>query len=53
VEERERLIARMREQGFKLTPQRLAIIELLEKREPGKHYSAEEIYSRLKESYPM
>jgi len=48
--ERERLIARLREHGFKLTPQRLAIIELLDKRG---HYSAEDIYGRLKQKYPM
>jgi len=49
-EKRERLLARLRECGFKLTPQRLAIIELLEERG---HYTAEEIYTRLKERYPM
>jgi Fur family peroxide stress response transcriptional regulator len=50
VEERERLITKLREQGFKITPQRLAIIELLEQ---GKHRSAEEIYKKLLQSYPM
>ncbi|MFQ6117447.1 MAG: Fur family transcriptional regulator [Candidatus Bipolaricaulia bacterium] len=48
--ERERLIARLREHGFKLTPQRQAIIELLEERG---HYSAEDIYKRLQQDYPM
>lgn len=47
---RERLITHLREHGLKLTPQRLAIIELLEKRG---HYSVEEIYTRLKRRYPM
>lgn len=48
--ERKRLIRRLREHGFKLTPQRLAIIELLRK---GEHPSAEDIYKRLVEEYPM
>ncbi len=47
---RERLVARLREEGFKLTPQRLAIIELLEE---GEHPSAEEIYRKLSQRYPM
>ena len=50
MEDQERLIARLRERGFKLTPQRLAIIELLAERG---HYTAEEIYARLQERYPM
>jgi Fur family peroxide stress response transcriptional regulator len=50
MEKRERLIMRLKEQGFKLTPQRLAIIELLEE---GGHPSAEEIYERLSRRYPM
>lgn len=50
MEEREKLIARLRERGLKLTPQRLAIIRLLEE---GKHFSAEEIYSTLLQDYPM
>jgi Fe2+ or Zn2+ uptake regulation protein len=49
-EERERLVAQLRERGFKLTPQRLAIIELLEERG---HYSAEDIYNTVKQKYPM
>lgn len=50
MEKRERLIARLRAEGFKLTPQRLAIIELLEE---GEHPSAEEIYKKLSQRYPM
>ena len=47
---KERLIAQLRKRGFKLTPQRLAVIELLERRG---HYTAEEIYERLRERHPM
>ncbi|MGQ9477994.1 MAG: Fur family transcriptional regulator [Candidatus Bipolaricaulia bacterium] len=47
---RERLLAHLRGEGFKLTPQRLAIIELLE---GGGHPSAEEIYASLSQRYPM
>lgn len=50
MERRDLLVARLRDQGLKLTPQRLAIIELLEE---GEHRSAEEIYERLLHSYPM
>ncbi|MCR4404538.1 MAG: transcriptional repressor [Candidatus Acetothermia bacterium] len=50
MEERDRLIARLREAGFKLTPQRLAVIELLEE---GGHPTAEELYAKLARRYPM
>jgi len=50
MKERERLIAQLREQGLKLTPQRLAIIKLLEERG---HYRVEDIYNKLKPQYPM
>lgn len=50
MEEREQLITKLRERGLKLTPQRLAIIELLEE---GGHRSAEEIYGKLSHRYPM
>lgn len=50
MERRDLLVARLRDQGLKLTPQRLAIIELLEE---GEHPSAEEIYASLSQRYPM
>lgn len=50
AKERDRLIARLREEGLKLTPQRLAIIELLEE---GGHPTAEELYEKLSRRYPM
>lgn len=50
MEKLEQLVSRLREQGFKITPQRLAIIELLRE---TKHPSAEEIYKKLVEDYPM
>lgn len=50
MERRDLLVARLRDQGLKITPQRLAIIELLE---GGEHPSAEEIYASLSQRYPM
>jgi Fur family peroxide stress response transcriptional regulator len=50
MEKREKLIMQLRERGFKITPQRLAIIDILEE---IKHPSAEEIYKMLLPDYPM
>ncbi len=43
-------IPRLRELGLKLTPQRLAILEVLEGN--TEHPSAEDIYKQLKSRYP-
>ncbi len=47
---RDRIISIFKERRIKLTPQRLAIIDFLS-REHG-HYSAEDIYTTLKEKFP-
>jgi Fur family peroxide stress response transcriptional regulator len=44
------IIKKFKELGLKLTPQRLAILNLLEGN--TKHPSAEEIYNQLKPQYP-
>lgn len=44
------LISKYREKGFKLTPQRLAILEFLEGN--TSHPSAEDIYRHIKYVYP-
>ncbi len=48
--DQERLITALRQRGFKLTPQRLAMINLMEEID---HPSAEELYVRLSQDYPM
>lgn len=44
------LAAKLRENGYKVTPQRLAVYEVLKKNEM--HPSAEVIYKKLKPMYP-
>jgi Fur family peroxide stress response transcriptional regulator len=44
-------IARLKEAGLKLTPQRLALIEIL--KDSKDHPSADMIYEELKKKYPM
>ncbi|PHJ36752.1 hypothetical protein P378_20455, partial [Desulforamulus profundi] len=44
------MINKLKNLGLKLTPQRLAILNLLEGN--AKHPSAEEIYNQLKPQYP-
>jgi Fur family peroxide stress response transcriptional regulator len=44
-------IARLKEAGLKLTPQRLALIEIL--KDSKNHPSADMIYEELKKKYPM
>lgn len=45
------IISRLKEDGFKLTPQRSAILDfLLENRD---HPSAEDVYNGIKDRYPM
>ena len=41
----------LKKNGLKVTNQRIAILEVLEKR-PGQHLAAEEIYDFVKEDYP-
>jgi len=50
MKEKEKLISCFREKGFKITPQRLAIFKILENN--SSHPSAEEIYCKLKRTYP-
>lgn len=50
MERREKLIASLRERGFRITPQRLAIIDLLRESD---HPSAEQLYDALSREYPM
>jgi len=45
------LIARLREQGYRLTPQRMAVLKFLTASE--EHPSAEQIYERVKADFPM
>ncbi len=42
---------KLKEKGCKLTTQRRAVLDIL-LQEEGKHLSTEEIYSKLKETYP-
>lgn len=46
----ETILGRMREAGFKLTPQRLAIVDVLA--ESAGHPSVEQIHGRLKKRFP-
>ncbi len=50
MEKIESLISSFRKKGLKITPQRLAIFRILENN--SSHPSAEEIFHRLKRSYP-
>lgn len=44
------LIERLRDSGYRLTPQRLALIHVLA--EDGSHPSAEQVYTRLRGAFP-
>ncbi len=46
----ERIIQRLRENGHKITPQRLAIVKILAKSEG--HPSVEDIYDQIKKNFP-
>ncbi len=46
----ERLITRLRSQGYRLTPQRRAVLRVLA--ESREHPSAEQIYARLRDAFP-
>ena len=45
------MIIKLRKQGFRLTPQRLAILKILASSE--EHLSVEKIYERVKTDYPV
>lgn len=45
-------ISDLRKRGLRLTPQRLMILELLE-RSPSRHIAPEDIYRQVHERYPM
>jgi Fur family peroxide stress response transcriptional regulator len=45
------LIARLREQGWRLTPQRMAVLQVLAS--SGDHPSVEQIYERVRSDFPM
>ena len=45
------LVARLREQGHRLTPQRMAVLKILAASEG--HPSVEQIYERVKTDFPM
>ena len=47
----ERFKKLLKENGLKVTTQRITILEVLQNR-PGKHMTAEEIYDCVKEQYP-
>lgn len=47
----ERIVARLRARGHRLTPQRLAIVRALV--ESGEHPSAEQLYRHVQPEYPM
>lgn len=46
-----RTIKKLKEAGLKITPQRLAVVEILEGN--GSHPSAQNIYEKAKKKYPM
>lgn len=46
----ETILQQLREQGFKLTPQRIAIVDYLMKKHD--HPTAEEIYEDIRKKYP-
>jgi Fur family peroxide stress response transcriptional regulator len=45
------LAERLREQGYRLTPQRIAVLRALAAR--GEHLSAQELHDRVREEFPM
>ncbi len=45
------MVARLRERGYRMTPQRLAVLRVLARSEG--HPSAEQIYQQLQPEYPM
>ena len=47
----EKLIARLKEQGHRLTPQRMAVLKTLVTNK--EHLSVEQIYERVKTDFPM
>ena len=47
----EELVARLREQGHRLTPQRMAVLKTLVTNE--EHLSVEQIYERVRADFPM
>jgi Fur family ferric uptake transcriptional regulator len=50
VKEGKELLEALRERGFRLTPQRMMVLEAIESSED--HISAEEIHARAREKYP-
>lgn len=50
MNKRDQVINKLRAQSFKITPQRLAVIEYLKKHPT--HPTAEEIYKSIKKKYP-
>ncbi len=50
MDNKERVVEKLKSRGLKITPQRLAIIEVLEGNRS--HPSAEDVYKRLIERYP-
>lgn len=46
-----KMIAKLKKQGFRLTPQRLAIVKILADNE--EHLSVEKIYKRVKADFPF
>ena len=51
MQQLEELIASLREDGFRITPQRIAIVDYLLKTE--EHPSAEHIHKTIQKKYPM
>ncbi len=51
MQQLEQIVASLREEGFKITPQRMAIVDYLLKTED--HPSAEHIHKIIKKRYPM
>lgn len=47
----QQIVARLRERGHRLTPQRYAVLRALV--EGGEHPSAEQLFQRVSEDYPM
>jgi Fur family peroxide stress response transcriptional regulator len=51
MQQLEELVASLREEGFRITPQRIAIVDYLLKTE--EHPSAEHIHKTIQKKYPM
>lgn len=51
MQQLENLVSSLREQGFRITPQRIAIVDYLLKTED--HPSAEHIHKTIQKKYPM